>query len=1652
MNRELPHQPLPPFRYCRHLFFFALVLLFANSARATCNAAWTYTIHGDSVFLQSTDTASSNRHYWSFNGTYNTSNQTSLVQVYPNYGTYHICQYVYTPGTNCSDSLCQNITIPPPTSPCHLNTAWTYTTHGDTVYVTASDTNSANHHYWTFGTYTSTSNSLTASYVFPQGGTYRICLHEYTPNTNCVDSFCQNVTVAPINPCTLTAIWQSVTHGDTVNFYAGSSNTTAHYYWNFGDGSPYVTGTTTPTHVYANAGTYHVCLYDYVPNTTCADSFCHDVIVTAQACHVSAAWTYSIHGDTVFLHSADTLSANNHYWTFGGTSYVSGTNVYHVFPNYGVNRICLHVYTPNTTCVDSSCNTITLPYPCHVNAAWTYSNTAGNNVHFFAADTSLTVSRLWTFGDGTSNSFTSTPVKTYSAPGTYHVCLRVYGAGSNCVDSFCSTITVGTACNVTAGWQSTTHLDTARFYATSNGSTASYSWNFGDGHTGTGIYPTHVYAQAGTYHVCLYVSVTSANCIDSFCSTVTIASGCHVSAAWTYTIHGDTVFLHSADTLSSNHHYWSFNGVYSTSNQTSLIHVYTGPGVYRICQYVYTPGTSCVDSSCNTITIANNCNVHAAFQFYTVRDSVHFYNTNNDSTVHLDWNFGDGNFGFGTNPWHGYATAGTYHVCCYAYTSGCIDSFCTTVTVGSGCHVSAAWTYTIHGDTVFLHSVDTLSTNNHYWTFGTGSTYTSGTSVFHVYPNYGVNRICLHVYTPGTICSDSSCNTITLVSPCNVHASWQSTSTGDTAYFYAATNSGATYYNWHYGDGTSGTGATSTHVYAQPGTYRVCLYAYNNTNCLDSFCNTVTVSNTCHISAAWTYTVHGDTVFLHSADTVAANRHYWSVGTPNYLSGTSVSYVFPGPGTYHVCLYAYIPGTNCSDSSCNNITISTACSVHAVWQSYSIGDTAHFFAGSNSGTITYTWSFGDGLTGTGSTPLHTYSHPGTYHVCLYAASSLGCRDSFCNSITVTNGCRVSAAWTYSIHGDTVFLHSSDTSSANNHYWNFGTPNYSSGTSVTHVFNGPGVYQICLHVYTPGTTCSDSSCNTITITNSCLANAAWTYTASGNVVNYHAADTNSSVYLDWNYGDGSYGFGQNTSHTYAQPGTYHVCLYAYTGTNCIDSFCNTVTVGSGCHVSATWTYTVHGDTVFLHTADTLSANHHYWIFDGNTSTYASGTSVTHVFNSLGSHHVCLYVYTPGTNCADSSCNNITITNPCNVHAIWQSYVTGDSAHFFAGGNTGATVYYNWSFGDGHTGTGANPVHAYTQAGTYHVCLYAYNSTNCIDSFCNTITIAGGCNITSSWTYAEYGDSVHFTSADTNHVAHHYWNFGDGHTGSGFDISHVYSAPGIYNVCSYVYIPGTNCIDSTCNTITVSGTCSITAALNFINVSHDTVAFYALFQDSATNFVWIYGDGTTSNGAYAVHGYPVPGTYHVCLHAFIPGTPCSDSVCIDINVGAQCAVTAAWAYIPRGNDSVQFYAADPDPNATHSWNFGDGSSASGSYAAHTFANSGTYHVCLFVSVPNSTCSDSLCKEVNAVTGINDLSSAYPTISLRPNPFSQYTIMNIDGPASNYEVHVYDMIGQEVRTVTGVNNSIMIDRGTLASGIYTYAVTADKMIIGKGKMSIE
>ncbi|MFM7824148.1 MAG: PKD domain-containing protein, partial [Bacteroidota bacterium] len=43
-----------------------------------------------------------------------------------------------------------------------------------------------------------------------------------------------------------------------------------------------------------------------------------------------------------------------------------------------------------------------------------------------------------------------------------------------------------------------------------------YTWNWGDGTSSTGAYPSHTYAGPGTYTICLFIS-DSQGCTDSVC-------------------------------------------------------------------------------------------------------------------------------------------------------------------------------------------------------------------------------------------------------------------------------------------------------------------------------------------------------------------------------------------------------------------------------------------------------------------------------------------------------------------------------------------------------------------------------------------------------------------------------------------------------------------------------------------------------------------------------------------------------------------------------------------------------------------------------------------------------------------------------------------------------------------------------------------------------------------------------------------------------------------------------------------------------------------------------------------------------------------------------------------------------------------------------
>jgi PKD repeat protein len=129
------------------------------------------------------------------------------------------------------------------------------------------------------------------------------------------------------------------------------------------------------------------------------------------------------------------------------------------------------------------------------------------------------------------------------------------------------------------------------------------------------------------------------------------------------------------------------------------------------------------------------------------------------------------------------------------------------------------------------------------------------------------------------------------------------------------------------------------------------------------------------------------------------------------------------------------------------------------------------------------------------------------------------------------------------------------------------------------------------------------------------------------------------------------------------------------------------------------------------------------------------------------------------------------------------------HFDAGGSSdaeGPIAGYTWDFGDGATGTGATPQHAYAVAGDYPVTLTVTDGQGATGTVTHTVTatappvnqppVAAFTASCSALTCSFDGTG----STDDEGVTGWSWDFGDGATGSGSTAQHTFAAAGTYPV--------------------------------------------------------------------------------------------------------------------------------------------------------------------------------------------------------------------------------------------------------------------------------
>ena len=314
----------------------------------------------------------------------------------------------------------------------------------------------------------------------------------------------------------------------------------------------------------------------------------------------------------------------------------------------------------------------------------------------------------------------------------------------------------------------------------------------------------------------------------------------------------------------------------------------------------------------------------------------------------------------------------------------------------------------------------------------------------------------------------------------------------------------------------------------------------------------------------------------------------------------------------------------------------------------------------------YQWNFGDGQTGTGQTANHTYTTAGTYQATLTVSTGNGhCTDQITQTVTVNPLPTASFNATTVCQGEpTQFTSTSSGDQITSYQWNFGDNQTGTGQNANHTYTQPGTYNVTLIVQTSGG-CSDQFTQTVTVNASPTANFNATAVCVGEATQFTSTSTGQSLSsFQWNFGDNQTGTGQNTTHTYAQPGTYNVTLTVQSAGGCSDQVTRTVTVNALPTANFTSTEVCQGNpTQFNSTASGGQISTYQWNFgDGQTG---NGQTVSHNYTRPGTYNVTHTVQTAG-GCTDQ------VTQTVDVYAMPVASASASPSTVLYGANTTLTA--------------------------------------------------------------------------------------------------------------------------------------------------------------------------------------------------------------------------------------------------------------------------------------------------------------------------------------------------------------------------------------------
>ena len=684
---------------------------------------------------------------------------------------------------------------------------------------------------------------------------------------------------------------------------------------------------------------------------------------------------------------------------------------------------------------------------------------------------------------------------------------------------------------------------------------------------------------------------------------------------------------------------------------------------------------------------------------------------------------------------------------------------------------------------------------------------------------------------------------------------------------------------------------------------------------------------------------------------------YWWQIDGKWVTGSTLSYKFTKPGTYQVCLKVKNICKSVDSFYCKSIKVDT-CPPNAclnfkpdfTWKADCRN--VRFLATSglvNNSGVSYSWTWGDGSTSTGTDPSKTFVKDGIYKVCLKATwkvpgTTTICVKEICKEVKIScsNPCNIKGELKvyYGTGGQVKF----EAFSSTGYYytWKFGDGSTGTGKSISKWYKKPGTYEVCVRICDKTQKCCTTICKKIVIEEPCRLQGGFLFkSGSSGTVNFVGYSTDKNATYTWNFGDGTSATGKDPQKTYKTSGTYNVCVTIVSSDKrCKITICKKVVINlpvkrctwgqAGFSIVSTNTCAVVKLEAWNLADSCISYN---WTVNGVYADSIGGRLKTITLPKNGSYTICLKLYNSCTKCDTVICKTVNVscyTESCNwaKRGAGFSYTMKCPNLILEGNNLNdSCIGYSFTVSNANnvplaTFNGRTQSIGFSSNGWYWICMKLTNSCKkCDTTICKKIYV--DCSTPCNWKKAGAGytyrvdcKKVTLTANNLNNGCVKYtWYSAGAIIGTGQTATVNYTKNGTYSVCLKLNDTCKKCDTSICQNININcNPCSATAKFRVDSISKSGIVYVTNLSSGGYSYSWDWGDSTYSKlQSPGYHAYKFGGSRKICLTVWDSLGKCSTTFCLTVQI-VKTRASQQPEFLKTG---MQIYPNPADQTSTVSW---------------------------------------------------------------------------------------------------------------------------------------